>query len=205
MVFAPTVDENRGRDHHLAKETGMDTAPDPNRAFTPRFSRGLGQRKLRNLLLQPLLQIRLGLYSILLTIFFSGMILGVLYLNLMDFTQIVLALTDSESEIRDLFADYISQTIWWIGILIVTFIASSIVLSVTYTHKLVGPTIAFRHQLQKLQRGQFDNKIQLRKGDAFQEIANEINMLTDVMQQISQQEDQPTDSHDQRKSIKQEG
>ncbi|MCB9229417.1 MAG: hypothetical protein H6618_07385 [Deltaproteobacteria bacterium] len=139
------------------------------------------KRKLRNYFLQPLLQIRLGLYSILLTILFSATIMMILYLNLEDFTTILLALTDSESEIRELFSEYISQTIWWVLILVLIFIITSISVSVVYTHKLVGPTIAFRSQIEKLRHGEFQSRITLRKGDGFQEVADEINLLTEIL------------------------
>ena len=58
------------------------------------------KRKFRNYFLQPLLQIKLGLYSIILTAVFSLTVSVILYLNLVDFATIIFALTDSESEIR---------------------------------------------------------------------------------------------------------
>ena len=141
------------------------------------------QRKIKNFLLQPLIQIKLGLYSILLAIFFSATTLAVLYLNLLDFATIIFALTDSESEIRELFTEYVSQTKWWILVLVLFFLVTNITVSVTYTHRLVGPTVAFRNQIEKIRKGDFSQTIHLRKGDAFGEVADEINKLT---QQLSE-------------------
>ena len=141
------------------------------------------QRKIKNFLLQPLIQIKLGLYSILLAIFFSATTLAVLYLNLVDFATIIFALTDSESEIRELFTEYVSQTKWWILVLVLFFLVTNITVSVTYTHRLVGPTVAFRNQIEKIRNGDFSQAIHLRKGDAFGEVADEINKLT---QQLSE-------------------
>ena len=141
------------------------------------------QRKLKNFFLQPLLQIRLGLYSVLLAVFFSSIIFSILYLNLIDVATIIQTLTDSGSGTRALFHEYISQTTWSIVSLILVFVASSIMISVTYTHKLVGPTVAFRHHLQKLRQGNFKDRIALRKGDAFGEIAWELNQLTELLEQ----------------------
>ena len=139
------------------------------------------QRRLRNYLLQPLLQIKLGLYSILLALCFSSVIISSVYINMKDFADIIVALTEHESEIRELFFEYANLSQWWIGFFVFGFLLSNIIISVTYTHKLVGPTIAFRNQLERLRSGDFSQKVSIRKGDAFIEIANEINLLTDTL------------------------
>jgi len=136
------------------------------------------KRKFRNYFLQPLLQIKLGLYSIILTAAFSLTVAMFLYLNLVDFAAIIFALTDSESEIRELFTEYVSHTRWWIFLLIFGFLVTNIAVSVIFTHKLVGPTVAFRNQLEMLRKGDFSREVTLRKGDAFAEVAEEINLLT---------------------------
>lgn len=148
----------------------------------PSVSGKKDQRRIKNFLLQPLLQIKLGLYSILLAVFFSATTVAVLYLNLVDFATIIFALTDSESEIRELFTEYVSQTKWWILVLVLFFLVTNVIVSVTFTHRLVGPTVAFRNQIEKIRQGDFSQAIHLRKGDAFVEVADEINKLT---QQLS--------------------
>ena len=149
-----------------------------NEAATSKSQDSQDKRKFRNYFLQPLLQIKLGLYSIILTAVFSLTVAIILYLNLVDFAAIIFALTDSESEIRELFTEYVSHTRWWIFLLILGFLATNIAVSVIFTHKLVGPTIAFRNQLEMLRKGDFSREITLRKGDAFEEVAEEINLLT---------------------------
>ena len=132
----------------------------------PRIESPKDQRRIRNYLLQPLLQIKLGLYSILLAICFSSAILLIVYLNLRDFAQIIVALTDSESEIRELFYEYATASQWWIALLVMGFLISNIVISVTYTHKLIGPTIAFKSQLERIRTGDFSQKVNLRPTQA---------------------------------------
>ena len=139
------------------------------------------QRRIRNYLLQPLLQIKLGLYSILFALFFSSVILLIVYLNLRDFAEIVVVLTDSGSETRELFFEYATASQWWIGLLVMGFLISNIIISVTYTHKLIGPTVAFRSQLERIRSGDFSQRVNLRKGDAFIEVATELNLLTDML------------------------
>ncbi|MFK7823558.1 MAG: hypothetical protein AB8G05_05345 [Oligoflexales bacterium] len=149
----------------------------------PRIESPKDQRRLRNYLLQPLLQVKLGLYSIILALCFSSVIILIVYLNMKDFADIVVVLTEHESEIRELFFEYAAISQWWISFFVLGFLLSNIIISVTYTHKLVGPTIAFKNQLERLRSGDFSQKVSIRKGDAFMEIANELNLLTEILEE----------------------
>lgn len=139
------------------------------------------KRKLRNWLLQPVLQIRLGMYSIMLAGIFSVAVFVILYHNLVDFAEIVVTLTDSESEIRELFNSYMANTKWWLVIIIVSYFLINLMISIVFTHRLVGPTVAFRSHLERLSRGDFTQRVILRKGDAFTEVADELNRLTEIL------------------------
>ena len=139
------------------------------------------QRLLKNWLLQPLLQIRLGIYSIILAAIFSLAIGFILYFSLGDFSEIVLALTDSESEVMALFESYLASTRWWIAIIVTGYFITTLSVSIVFTHRLVGPTVAFRNHIVKLRDGDYEGRITLRKGDAFWEVADELNKLTEVL------------------------
>ena len=155
--------------------------------MTPKLRRtvktGRSQRKLRNFLLQPLLQIQLGLYTVAVTACFSAVVLFILHMNLSDFSRIISSLSESGSELQLLFDQYVIQTWAWIMVLIPGFLLVNIAVTVVYTHKLVGPTVAFRRQLVRIRRGDFSGTVQLRKGDAFLEVAHEINLLTRHLQE----------------------
>ena len=140
------------------------------------------RRQLKNFLLQPLLQVKLGLYSILLAAAFSTVIYYILYMNLKDFGEIVLALTDTESEIRDLFLTYMQETQWWLLLAVFFFLMANVTISIVYTHKLVGPTIAFRNHVQRLIDGQFKSRVHLRQNDAFLELAATLNQLAEALE-----------------------
>jgi hypothetical protein len=135
------------------------------------------RRKLRNLLLQPLLQIKLGLYSIALAVFFSFLVTGLLYLNLFRFYTLVVELTDLGDEVNGILKDYLTQSSYWILLCGFIYLVLNIGVSIIYTHKLVGPTYAFRRHIQNLKNGNFDSRIHLRRGDAFTEVADELNDL----------------------------
>ena len=63
------------------------------------MSRKKYKRKLSNYLLQPLLQVKLGLYSIVLSLIFSGVIISILHMNFNRFYELVLELTDLREEV----------------------------------------------------------------------------------------------------------
>ena len=139
------------------------------------------RRMLRNYMLQPLLQVRLGLYSILLGIFFSLAFVCITYSFLHDFVTSVILLTDSESEVQGLFLAQIAIMRWWVGGVIALFLFLNIFISIVYTHRLVGPSVAFGHQIKRLLAGDYSGTVTLRKGDAFGELAHLLNQLTEKL------------------------
>jgi hypothetical protein len=127
--------------------------------------------------LDPLLQFRLGFYSILTSLAFSGAILAVLYAKFAKFAEIVMALTDVEDEIKVLFSSYLNDTWLWLIGLSVFFFLLNLFISVFFTHKLIGPTVAFMRTLRDLREERYQSRVFLRKGDAFSYVANELNAL----------------------------
>ena len=142
---------------------------------------GRPRRKVRNYLLQPLLQIKLGLYSILIAILFAGILSLTLYFKLAQFAEIVFELTDVEEEVSNMLTVYLTETSSIIALIMFGFLLASISLAIVYTHKLVGPTVAFRRHIQRLMSGQYDAKTVLRKGDAFSDLADDLNRLSEVL------------------------
>ncbi len=140
------------------------------------------RRKIRNFLLQPSVQTRFGFYSIGLSVVFACVVFSILYINLSDFSDIVMALTDSEGEVRELFASYMLHTRWWLAYTVLLYFVANLLVSIVITHRLVGPTVAFRAHVRKLCDGNFQDRIHLRKGDAFVDLADELNRLTALME-----------------------
>jgi len=140
------------------------------------------KRRVRNFLLQPLIQIKLGLYSILLAVGFSVAVGAILWLNLAKFAQIVLQLTDVEDEVYDLLNSYMADTRWWLALAIVAFLVANIMVSIFFTHRLIGPTIAFRRHIRSLAEGRYNARTYLRRGDAFAEVADELNHLSEILE-----------------------
>jgi signal transduction histidine kinase len=132
-------------------------------------------------MLQPFLQVRIGLYNVVLSLIFCIIVGGYLYFKLMEFGEVVQTLTESDDTINELVRSYlisVGTVATSIGAL---FVLLSLGMSIYFTHKMVGPTIAFRRQINALKSGNYTAKISLRKGDAFNEVAQELNELADEL------------------------
>lgn len=134
-------------------------------------------RRLKNLLLRPVLQLKLPLYALTLTIGFVLISSYLVYFGFENLYGLVVGQADLgeyvaqtvKHETRDL-----AQVVLWV-LLVYGLMMLSV--CVVYTHKLIGPTIAFRNHVKALKRGNYDARVTLRKGDAFQELGSELNDL----------------------------
>lgn len=146
---------------------------------------GLGgkpKRKLKNFLLQPLLQVKLGLYSIIMAVVFSVVFSSVLIISFQRLFDLILDLTDLRDEVVEIINGYLVDIGGWLVLIIVVYLLLNIFMSVLFTHRLVGPTIAFRRHIKALSEGRFNSRITLRKQDAFAEVAEDLNNLAAVLE-----------------------
>jgi signal transduction histidine kinase len=144
---------------------------------------GKASRSLKNYALQPLLQIKLGLYSVILSTLFAVLIVVILYTNLAKFSDIILELTGVKEEVQDLLDQYLSPAVYQIVAAAVCYVLINLVMTIVYTHKLIGPTIAFRRHVRMIAEGKYQYRTVLRKGDAFNELADDLNKLSSLMEQ----------------------
>jgi methyl-accepting chemotaxis protein len=143
---------------------------------------GKASRSFKNYALQPLLQIKLGLYSILLSLGFALAVSGILYINLAKFSDIILQLTGVEDEVKDLLNQYIAPAKIQVLGTIIIYVVVNMVITILYTHKLIGPTIAFRRHIRMIADGKLQYRTVLRKGDAFVELADDLNKLSSFLE-----------------------
>lgn len=139
------------------------------------------RRRWRNLLLKPSLQVKLGLYYVLFSGVFALVVGGMVYNKLEDFVPLVLELTDVREEVEETFTQYFKDLKGLLLLALSVFTAANVALSIFFTHRLIGPTYAFRRHIQALRAGNYQVKTLLRRGDAFQEVADELNHLSDVL------------------------
>lgn len=116
---------------------------------------------------------------------FSFTIVAILYINLGKVYHMVLALTDVPDEVGDVITSHLKDTAGWIALVVVLFLVANIIISIIYTHRLVGPTYAFRRHIRSLAEGRYSARTFLRKNDAFVEVADELNHLAEVLERKS--------------------
>lgn len=141
------------------------------------------KRKFSNFLLQPLLQVRLGLYTILLSIVFGIGVFAIIYVNFKNFYELVLELTDLREEVTQILNTYIQGAVVWLVLALFVYFVITVGVSIFFTHKLIGPTYAFRRHIKELARGNYKSRVTLRKGDAFTEVADDLNELAVKLEQ----------------------
>lgn len=139
------------------------------------------KRKLRNYLLDPNLQIVIGLMSVITSLIFALLISAMVYLNLNGFYDLVLELTDLEVEIRSALEDYTSSLAVWVISAVIVYVVFNVALNIYFTHRLIGPTYAFRRHVRALIEGNYQSKVSLRKNDAFVGLADDLNELAEKM------------------------
>lgn len=146
------------------------------------------KRKLSNYFLQPLLQVKLGLYAIVLALAFCLGMLGIFYVNFYRFYDMVLELTDLRDEVTLILNSYIQDVISWLVLGTLLYFVLTVLMSVFYTHRLVGPTYAFRRHIRELSKGNYKSRVCLRKTDAFAEVAEELNQLAETLETRSKRD-----------------
>ena len=139
------------------------------------------KRYWRNFLLQPNLQVKIGLYTVLLAIIFFGAMMSVLYVRFVRLYDMVLELTDMRDEVIGLMDKQLLGVSWWLAGGICSYVLLNIIMSIYFTHKMIGPTIAFRRHIRSLGRGDYASRVYLRNGDAFVEVAQDLNKLAEVL------------------------
>ncbi len=147
------------------------------------YSEKLLKRRLSNFLLQPLLQTRIGAYCILLSFIFAGLIAGIVYVHLGHLFAFIIEMTDAPQEVQTIILSYVSSIQTWIYLTLGAYILLVMAISIWYTHRLVGPMVAFKRHFEALQQGNFSHRTNLRKNDAFHEAAIELNRATEMLGQ----------------------
>ena len=150
-----------------------------NSKLKPPFS--ASRRSIRNYLLDPMLQLQLGFYTIGLTIVFSTVMVAVIFLTFERIFELVLDLLPMGSEVSAILDEYISESSGWLVALVGLYMIVNVVITVVFTHKMVGPTVAFRRHIANLIKGDYSSRLALRDGDAFLGVADDLNQLAEKL------------------------
>ncbi len=140
------------------------------------------KRRLSNLLIQPLLQTQIGLYCIGLSFLFVALVSVILYQNLGNLFDVFFTLSDGQVTLHTVTAAYLDNIKAWVYLCLAIYVVSTIGISILYTHRLVGPTVAFRRHLDAIESGDYSYRTILRKNDAFQEVATRLNEVSEMLE-----------------------
>lgn len=149
------------------------------------LSRALGfdeRRKLKNFLLKPAFQLRLPLFVLLLS--FAFLLLAVVLGNLyFEQTFVTMMETTSQTEYLQTIINEQTRGFRNMAVLLLA-VYTVLVVAVTsvYTHRLIGPVLPIMRHVKALQEGVYSHRVQLRQHDAYQELADELNALAEVLE-----------------------
>lgn len=129
------------------------------------------------LLIQPYLQLKMFLYPMILALAFAIAVLGILHSQWTTFKS-WLALQALSDAAQDEVLRSVHATTLWLGVALVVFLISTLAVVVIATHRLIGPTVAFRRHIQRLIDGDVTARTTLRPHDAFSEVAEDLNRLS---------------------------
>ena len=143
-------------------------------------------RKARNLLLKPVLQLKLALYVLLLSLTFAliTVLFGKLY-----FEQTFVTLVENTTQAEYIQA-VITQQIHGFKslslLLLAVYVVLVVVLATVYTHRMIGPTLPIMRHIKAMKDGFYSHRVKLRNYDCFQELADELNALAETLEKRQQ-------------------
>ena len=139
-------------------------------------------RKARNFLLKPALQLKLALYFLFLSMTF--VLITVLFGKLF-FEQTIITLIENTTQAEYVQA-VISQQIHNFKslslLLLAVYVVLVVVVAAVYTHRMIGPMLPIMRQVKALQDGFYSRRVKLREYDCFQELADELNVLAETLE-----------------------
>ena len=149
------------------------------------LSRAMGldeRRKTKNFLLKPAFQLRLPVFILLLSLGFLllALALGNLYF---EQTFATMMATTSETEyLQAIISEQTREFRYLTLLLLALYSVLVVVVSIIYTHRMIGPVLPIMRHVRALQEGLYSHRVRLRSHDAFQELAGELNELAAVLE-----------------------
>lgn len=141
------------------------------------------KRYMKNWILRPWVQFRIGFVSFLTTLVFAAVVGGYAYVKLSGLADVITALTGADDSVRRLVSEYMASVAWTAVAIGIVVSILNFALMIVLTHRMVGPAVAFARLIDALLVGDYGTVIRLRKGDAFNDVADRFNRLSAVLKQ----------------------
>lgn len=158
---------------------------DPAATTVSQVAKGRRNRRLKNWLLMPGFQIRMGVYAIGLSGIFAGAATYLFYKKFERTYRVILDLTDAKEEVTQILSRDFRAIAFQLGACLLAYVVANVAISIWLTHRMVGPTYAFRRQIRHLIHGNMKARVRLRDGDAFREVAHDLNELAAKLEQTT--------------------
>ena len=140
-------------------------------------------REFSNFLIAPNRQLRLALMAVLFGLLFLFAVFG---FQMWIFTSLVGSLSASLSE-NPALIQIVSESVRWAWrmffIACAFFTTMALALTIVFSHRIYGPAFAIRKHLAAISNGDFAFRTTLRKHDELKDIANDLNSLSERLEQ----------------------
>lgn len=137
------------------------------------------KRRIKNYLLEPEIQLKRAYYFL---SFFFCMLGGIIFWT---YAQVVFAVKflDAQAWLVAVRLTDLLEAISPVTLILylVTGILFSIIFGIYSSHRVIGPSVAIRHHINRLKSGDFSKRLHIRKGDELVTVAKLINELTDEL------------------------
>ena len=142
-------------------------------------------RNLNTILIEPFKQMKLGIYVIAVSLTFSALTDMVFlnayfeqYQHVMELFKVVDPNRQWEMVVNDIFYKNAVR----IGVLIGTFILLTFSIVFHVTHKYYGPLVSIRRFVLGISKGDYSQRVVLRKRDELQDLAANLNQMAESLQ-----------------------
>jgi methyl-accepting chemotaxis protein len=139
------------------------------------------QRKTANLLLQPAVQLKLPVYFLLITTAFGGLLAIAISDAYRSFFLTIAA--EQPAYMEHILRAQTHDLVVVSGVLAIGYLLTVLAVAIVFLHRLVGPTVALRRQVEALKNGDSSARVTLRRNDAFSELADDLNELAALLEQ----------------------
>ena len=163
-------DKSKNEDHDQIKSTDQ-----------PQESNQKSKRRLRNILIMPKAQVGLVVNIIILTVCFSLAASFVVYFQMDHLFDKLFQLSYLDEETTGALRHTWNISVQWLSMFIILYLVAVTSILIIHTHRMVGPSEAFKRHLSALLGGDYSVRVKLREGDSYQNIAELLNRVTEKL------------------------
>jgi methyl-accepting chemotaxis protein len=130
-------------------------------------------------------QVVLAIYSVIIGAAFAIGVVGVMNSAKSRATTLAMDMVSDDVALQTAIDGSFQQTYPYIALLAILFVIGNAAVTILYTHRIVGPAVAFRRHVRDLIEGRTDARLKLRPNDDFGPLASDLNELAERMQRAS--------------------